>query len=85
MYYDDGLLNREWFSTLIEAKTLTEEWRREYNQFRPHSAPGQRPPSPEAILLDDAFELWLRGWPKDRGLVNDAVLEERGMGDKVEE
>ena len=51
----DELLNREWFSTLFEAKTLTEEWRREYNQFRPHSALGYRPPSPEAVLLDGTF------------------------------
>jgi putative transposase len=51
----DELLNREWFSNLIEAKILTEEWRREYNQFRPHSALGYRPPSPEAVLLDATF------------------------------
>ena len=51
----DELLNREWFSTLIEAKILTEEWRREYNQFRPHSALGYRPPSPEAVLPDGTF------------------------------
>ena len=51
----DELLNREWFSTLFEAKILTEEWRKEYNQFRPHSALGYRPPSPEAVLLDATF------------------------------
>ena len=51
----DELLNREWFSTLIEAEILTEEWRREYNQVRPHSALGYRPPSPEAVLLDATF------------------------------
>jgi transposase InsO family protein len=51
----DELLNREWFSTLFEAKILTEEWRREYNQVRPHSALGYRPPSPEAALLDGTF------------------------------
>ncbi len=51
----DEMLNREWFSTLFEAKVLTEEWRREYNQVRPHSALGYRPPSPEAILLDATF------------------------------
>ena len=49
------LLNREWFSTLLEAKILTEEWRREYNQFRPHDILGYRPPSPEAVLLDGTF------------------------------
>jgi len=47
----DECLNREAFSTLLEAKVLIEQWRKEYNQIRPHSACGYRPPAPEAILL----------------------------------
>jgi len=46
----DELLNCEIFNTLTEAKVLIEEWRREYNQIRPHSSLGYRPPAPEAIL-----------------------------------
>jgi putative transposase len=46
----DELLNREIFTTLEEAKVLIEQWRREYNQIRPHSALGYRPPAPEAIM-----------------------------------
>jgi putative transposase len=46
----DELLNREVFSTLIEARVLIEEWRREYNGIRPHSAKGYRPPAPEAVI-----------------------------------
>jgi transposase InsO family protein len=46
----DELLNREIFMTLEEAKVLIEQWRREYNQIRPHSALGYRPPAPEALL-----------------------------------
>jgi len=46
----DELLNREIFTTLTEARVLIEEWRREYNQVRPHSALGYRPPAPEAII-----------------------------------
>ena len=46
----DELLNREIFTTLEEAKILIEQWRREYNQVRPHSARNYRPPAPEAIL-----------------------------------
>ena len=46
----DELLNREIFTTLTEAKVLIEQWRREYNQVRPHSSLGYRPPAPEAIL-----------------------------------
>jgi len=46
----DELLDREIFTTLTEAKVLIEEWRKEYNQVRPHSALGYKPPAPEAIL-----------------------------------
>jgi len=34
----DELLNREIFTTLEEAKVLLEQWRKEYNHVRPHSA-----------------------------------------------
>jgi putative transposase len=43
-------LNREIFTTLEEAKVLIEQWRKEYNQVRPHSSLGYQPPAPEAIL-----------------------------------
>jgi len=46
----DELLDREIFTTLDEAKVLIEQWRKEYNQVRPHSAKNYRPPAPEAIL-----------------------------------
>ena len=46
----DELLNREIFTTLTEAKILIEQWWKEYNQVRPHSALGYRPPAPEAIM-----------------------------------
>jgi transposase InsO family protein len=47
----DELLNRELFDTLLEAKILIERWRKEYNQVRPHSSLGYRPPAPEAVML----------------------------------
>jgi putative transposase len=46
----DELLNREVFYTLTEAKILIEQWRKEYNQVRPHSSLGYRPPAPETII-----------------------------------
>ena len=45
----DELLNREVFDSLPEAQVLVERWRKHYNQVRPHSALGYRPPAPEAI------------------------------------
>jgi len=47
--FRDELLNGEIFDTLLEAKILTERWRREYNTVRPHSALGYKPPAPETI------------------------------------
>ena len=47
----DELLNREVFYTLAEAKILIEQWRKEYNQIRPHSALHYRPPAPEVKMM----------------------------------
>jgi putative transposase len=47
----DELLNREIFTTLIEAKVLIADWMKEYNQVRPHSSLKYRPPAPEAKTL----------------------------------
>jgi len=46
----DELLNREIFTTLIEAEVLIKQWQQEYNHIRPHSSLGYKPPAPEAIL-----------------------------------
>lgn len=50
-----SLLNREIFYTLEEARVLIENWRREYNEIRPHSSLGQRPPAPETRTLIPAL------------------------------
>jgi transposase InsO family protein/transposase-like protein len=47
----DELLNREIFYSLQEAKVIIEQWRKEYNTVRPHSALHYRPPAPEAVLM----------------------------------
>jgi transposase InsO family protein len=47
----DELLNGEAFNTLREAQVLIEAWRRHYNQVRPHSSMGYRPPAPETVPL----------------------------------
>ena len=46
----DELLNVEIFTTLFEAQVLIENWRKDYNQARPHSALGYRPPAHEATM-----------------------------------
>ena len=45
----DELLNGEIFYSLAQAAVLVEQWRREYNTVRPHSACGGFPPAPETI------------------------------------
>ena len=37
-------LNQHWFLTLADARQKIEDWRFEYNHFRPHSALGQKTP-----------------------------------------
>jgi putative transposase len=45
-----GLLDGEIFMTLKEAQVVIEQWRKEYNQIRPHSSLGYKPPAPRATL-----------------------------------
>lgn len=56
----DEHLNGEIFDTLQEARILTERWRREYNEIRPHSSLGYRPPAPRVIMP---------AWPSSERLV----------------
>ena len=43
-------LNEHWFMSLEDARDKMEEWRRAYNQNRPHSSLGNVPPEEYAIL-----------------------------------
>jgi transposase InsO family protein len=46
----DELLNQEWWGSLAEAKVVVEDWRREYNERRPHSGLGYETPAEYAKL-----------------------------------
>jgi len=41
----DECLNMHWFETLVEARSIIERWRVEYNETRPHSSLGNRAPA----------------------------------------
>jgi putative transposase len=43
-------LNQQWFTSLEDAKRTLEDWRREYNQERPHSALGHQ--TPDEFMAD---------------------------------
>lgn len=38
-------LNTHWFMSLDDARSKCEAWRRDYNEVRPHSAIGNKPPA----------------------------------------
>ncbi len=42
--FRDECLSMQWFKNRIDAKILIEEFRREYNEIRPHSSLGQLTP-----------------------------------------
>jgi putative transposase len=44
-------LNAHWFLTLDDARAKMEDWRKDYNKVRPHSAIGNKPP---AALIESA-------------------------------
>jgi putative transposase len=46
-------LNAHWFMSLEDAHEKMEAWRRDYNEVRPHSAIGNKPPI-ELVNRDDA-------------------------------
>jgi putative transposase len=52
----DELLDVEAFETLLEAQVLAEDFRIEYNTYRPHSSLGQRTPA-------EFYEQWCQNQP----------------------
>jgi len=51
-------LNMNWFLSTEDARTKIEAWRREYNEFRPHSSLGEK--TPEQFLWSGSPEFRLR-------------------------
>lgn len=41
----DECLNEQWFESLHQARTTVADWRRDYNEVRPHSSLGRIPPA----------------------------------------
>ena len=46
----DELLAGEIFYSITEAQVIIEQWRWHYNQIRPHSSLGYKPPTPATII-----------------------------------
>ncbi len=52
--FRDECLNVHWFSSLAEAKAIIEDWRRDYNESRPHSALNDMTPLEFASRVRDS-------------------------------
>ncbi len=44
-------LNSKWFESLDDARKALQDWRRDYNEVRPHSSLGDMPPSAFAAQI----------------------------------
>ncbi len=42
-------MNPHWFLTLADARKKLEDWRKHYNEDRPHGAIGNKPPFPSCL------------------------------------
>ena len=43
--FRDECLNEHWFTSLVQAREVIADWRRDYNEVRPHSSCGRIPPA----------------------------------------
>jgi putative transposase len=43
--FRDECLNDHWFTSLQQARDVIADWRRDYNEVRPHSSCGRIPPA----------------------------------------
>ncbi|MEA0663651.1 IS3-like element ISXca1 family transposase, partial [Xanthomonas campestris pv. campestris] len=43
--FRDECLNEHWFTSLIQAREVIADWRRDFNEVRPHSSCGRIPPA----------------------------------------
>ena len=50
--FRDECLNVHWFLSIADAQEKIESWRREYNEFRPHSSLGDRTPTEVSEQLE---------------------------------
>jgi putative transposase len=53
--FRDECLNENWFTDLADARSSIEQWRRDYNQQRPHSSLQYRTPEEFAALTATSF------------------------------
>ncbi len=55
--FRDECLNVHWFESMEEAKAKVEDWRRDYNEARPHQSLGEQTPVEFATRAEDLDEV----------------------------
>ena len=63
--FREECLSTHWFKNIYEAREIIEQWRLEYNTFRPHSALGNLTPAEYARILDEKLSLISAGLTSD--------------------
>jgi len=63
--FRDECLNENWFVSLDHARAVISEWRRDYNEVRPHSSLGKKTPAQFAATLRDHGTLAINN-PSDK-------------------
>ena len=67
----------EEFASLLEAKVLAKEWKRDYNHVRPHSSLGYRTPAEYGEMVPRADSAALRQ-PEEPSVTIDPTLTAPG-------
>jgi transposase InsO family protein len=73
----DELLNAEEFGSLLEARVLAKEWKRDYNHVRPHSSLGYRTPAEYGAMVPRAG-VAQRSRPEEPSVTVDPTLTAPG-------
>ena len=77
----DECLNVHWFETLDEARVILEDWRKDYNEVRPHSSLSDQVPK---AYLEELRDQVARLTEANRAMVGDAGLVNTAMMAEVE-
>ncbi len=70
--FRDEFLTTEQFDTLLEAQVLAEDWRIEYNTYRPHGSLGDLTPRPSSSSGPKPNQHSHNRWTTNRVPVTDA-------------
>jgi putative transposase len=82
--FRDECLNAHWFLSLKDAKDKIEIWRKDYNEYRPHSSLKQLTPAEfiEQRLMQEELNSPLSGTPSSDPMIFAALEKGRAVSEK---